>query len=77
MSFEKIQEGILIMAIRLTKQLKTPPRSERVVIWVSKDVREALGKISEETGIGQQCLADLLLREAMQMVEITENGAEI
>lgn len=63
------------MVIKLTKQLKNPPRNERVVIWVSKDVKDALGKISEETGISQQCLADLLLREAMQMVEVTENGA--
>ena len=63
------------MAIKIAKQLKTSPRSERVVIWVAKDTQDALATVSEETGIGQQCLADLLLREAMQMVEVTENGA--
>ena len=61
------------MAIKIAKQLKTSPRSERVVIWVAKDTKDALAKVSEETGIGQQCLADLLLRKAIEMVEVVES----
>lgn len=60
-------------SIKILRQYKKPVRSERVVCWVSKDVRDALSKISEETGLSQQCLADMLLRKAMEAVEIVED----
>lgn len=59
--------------IKIARQYKKPARNERVVIWVSKDVRDALAKISEETGLSQQALADLLLQKAMDAIEIVDS----
>ena len=58
--------------IKILRQYKKPVRNERVVIWVSKDIRDALGKISEETGLSQQGIADLLLQKAMDAIEIVD-----
>lgn len=59
--------------IKIARQYKKPARNERVVIWVSKDIRDALGRVSEETGLSQQCLADLLLQKAMDAIEIVDS----
>ncbi|MBR4296102.1 MAG: hypothetical protein IKT56_04600 [Clostridia bacterium] len=59
--------------IKIFRQYKKPVRSERVVIWVSKDVKDALATASDETGLSQQCLADLLLRKAMEAIEVVED----
>ena len=59
--------------IKIARQYKKPARNERVVIWVSKDIRDALAKVSEETGLSQQCLADLLLQKAMDAIEIVDS----
>lgn len=59
--------------IKIARQYKKPARNERVVIWVSKDIRDALARVSEETGLSQQCLADLLLQKAMDAIEIVDS----
>jgi hypothetical protein len=62
--------------ILLQKQYEKSSRNERVVIWISRDVRDSLSEICEETGITQQCLADLLLRKAINAVEVVDTAKE-
>ena len=58
--------------IIIQKQFTKPVRSESIQCWVSRDVSEKLEKISNETGISKQRITDLLLRKAMEAVEIVE-----
>lgn len=58
--------------ITIPKQFTKPIREESVTCWISKDVSESLDKISNETGISKQRIADLLLKKAIEAVEIIE-----
>ena len=58
--------------IIIQKQFTKPVRSESTQCWVSRDISEKLEKISNETGISKQRITDLLLRKAMEAVEIVE-----
>lgn len=58
--------------ITIPKQFSKPVREESVTCWISKDVSESLDKISNETGISKQRIADLLLKKAIEAVEIIE-----
>lgn len=58
--------------IIIQKQFTKPVRSESIQCWVSRDISEKLEKISNETGISKQRITDLLLRKAMEAVEIVE-----
>ena len=58
--------------IIIQKQFTKPIRSESVQCWVSKDVSEQLDKVSNETGVSKQRIMDLLLKKALDAVEIVE-----
>lgn len=58
--------------IIIQKQFTKPVRSESIQCWVSRDISEKLEKISNETGISKQRITDLLLRKAMEALEIVE-----
>lgn len=58
--------------IKIQKQFTKPNRSESIQCWVSKDVSERLDTISNETGISKQRITDLLLKKALEAVEIVE-----
>ena len=58
--------------ITIQKQFTKPIRSESVQAWISKDVSEQLDKISNETGISKQRITDLLLKKALEAVEIVD-----
>jgi hypothetical protein len=58
--------------IIIQKQFTKPVRSESVQCWVSKDVSDKVDKISNETGVSKQRIMDLLLKKAMEAVEIVE-----
>ena len=58
--------------ITIQKQFTKPIRSESIQCWVSKDISEQLDRISNETGISKQRITDLLLKKAMEAVEIVE-----
>ena len=47
--------------ITIPKQFTKPVRDESVTCWISKEISEKLDKISNETGISKQRIADLLL----------------
>lgn len=58
--------------ITIQKQFTKPNRSESIQCWVSKDISERLDTISNETGISKQRITDLLLKRALEAVEIVE-----
>lgn len=58
--------------ILIQKQFTRPVRSESVPCWISKDVSERLDEISNETGVSKQRVTDLLLKKALDAVEIIE-----
>ena len=58
--------------IIIQKQFTKPIRSESVQCWISKDVSEQLDKISNDTGISKQRITDLLLKKAIEAVEIVD-----
>lgn len=58
--------------ITIQKQFTKPVRSESVQCWVSRDISEQLDKISNETGISKQRIMDLLLKKAIDAVEIID-----
>ena len=58
--------------ITIQKQFTKPNRSESVQCWVSRDISERLDKVSNETGISKQRITDLLLKKALEAVEIVE-----
>ena len=58
--------------IIIQKQFTKPVRSESIQCWISKDVSEQLDKISNETGISKQRITDLLLKKALDSVEVVE-----
>lgn len=58
--------------ILIQKQFTKPVRSESVQAWISKDVSEELDKISNDTGVSKQRITDLLLRKALEVVEIVD-----
>lgn len=58
--------------ITIQKQFTKPNRSESVQCWVSRDVSDRLDTISNETGISKQRITDLLLKKALDAVEIVE-----
>ena len=58
--------------ITIPKQFTKPVREESVTCWISKDISESLDRISNETGVSKQRIADLLLKKAIEAVEIVE-----
>ena len=58
--------------ITIQKQFTKPNRSESIQCWISRDVSERLDKISNDTGISKQRITDLLLKKALEAVEIVE-----
>jgi|GEM_PF-6790429 len=58
--------------IIIQKQFTKPVRSESIQCWVSKDISEQLDNISNNTGISKQRIMDLLLKKALDAVEIIE-----
>ena len=58
--------------IIIQKQFTKPVRSESIQCWVSKDVSEQLDKVSNDTGISKQRIIDLLLKKALEAVEIVD-----
>lgn len=58
--------------ITIPKQFTKPVREESVTCWISKDISESLDRISNDTGISKQRIADLLLKKAIEAVEIVE-----
>ena len=58
--------------IVIQKQFTKPVRSESIQCWISKDVSEQLDKLSNETGISKQRITDLLLKKAIEAVEVVE-----
>ena len=59
------------MKIRIHKQYN-PKREERVSCFISKENSEQLDKLCDETGISKQRLTDMLLKKAIESVEIVE-----
>ena len=49
-----------------------PKREESVTVLVSKDISEQLDKLSNETGYSKQRITDLLLKKAIESVEIVD-----
>lgn len=58
--------------ITIQKQFTKPNRCESIQCWISRDVSERLDTISNETGISKQRITDLLLKKALDAVEIVE-----
>ncbi len=58
--------------IIIQKQFTKPIRSESVQCWISKDVSEQLDKVSNDTGISKQRITDLLLKKALEAVEVVD-----
>ncbi len=58
--------------IIIQKQFTKPVRSESIQCWISRDISEQLDKISNETGISKQRIMDLLLKKAIDAVEVVE-----
>lgn len=58
--------------IIIQKQFTKPVRSESMPCWISRDISEQLDKISNETGISKQRITDLLLKKAIESVEVVE-----
>lgn len=58
--------------IIIQKQFTKPVRSESIQCWISKDISEQLDKVSNETGVSKQRIMDLLLKKALEAVEIVE-----
>ena len=58
--------------IIIQKQFTKPVRRESIQCWVSKDVSEQLDKVSNDTGISKQRIMDLLLKKALEAVEIVD-----
>lgn len=58
--------------IKIAKQFTKPKRSESVQCWISKDISERLDTLSNDTGISKQRIADLLLKNALDAVEVVE-----
>lgn len=58
--------------IVIQKQFTKPVRSESIQCWISKDISEQLDKVSNETGVSKQRIMDLLLKKALEAVEIVE-----
>lgn len=61
-------------AIRIPKQMPKSNYSARVNCWISKGISQELDSICEETGLTKQTLTDMLLRKALDVVEIVEYG---
>jgi hypothetical protein len=58
--------------IIIQKQFTKPIRSESVQAWISRDVSERLDQISNDTGISKQRIMDLLLKKAIDAVEVVD-----
>lgn len=58
--------------IIIQKQFTKPVRSESVQCWISKEVSDMCDKISNETGVSKQRIMDLLLKKAIEAVEVVE-----
>jgi hypothetical protein len=58
--------------IIIQKQFTKPNRSESIQCWISRDVSERLDEISNDTGISKQRIMDLLLKKAIESVEVVE-----
>lgn len=58
--------------IIIQKQFTKPDRKESVQCWVSRDISDKLDCISNETGISKQRITDLLLKKAIEALEIVE-----
>ena len=59
--------------IIIQKQFTKPVRSESTQCWISKDISERLDRISNETGISKQRIMDLLLKKALDAVEVVDS----
>ena len=59
--------------IVIQKQFTKPVRNDSIQCWISKDVSERLDSVSNETGISKQRITDLLLKKALEAVEIVES----
>lgn len=58
--------------IIIQKQFTKPDRKESVQCWVSRDISDKLDSISNETGISKQRITDLLLKKAIEALEIVD-----
>ena len=58
--------------ITIQKQFTKPNRSESIQCWISRDVSDKLDVISNDTGISKQRITDLLLKKAIEAVEIVD-----
>jgi hypothetical protein len=58
--------------IFIQKQFTKPIRSESIQCWISRDISEQLDKLSNDTGISKQRIMDLLLKKALEAVEIVD-----
>lgn len=58
--------------IVIQKQFTKPVRSESIQCWISKDVSERLDVVSNDTGVSKQRIMDLLLKKALDAVEVIE-----
>lgn len=58
--------------IIIQKQFTKPDRKESVQCWVSRDISDKLDSISNDTGVSKQRVIDLLLKKAIEAVEIVE-----
>lgn len=66
------KEGEPMEKITIQKQFTKPIRSESVQCWISRDISERLDALSNDTGISKQRIADLLLKNALDAVEVVE-----
>lgn len=58
--------------IIIQKQFSKPVRSDSVTCWISKEVSDKLDELSNETGISKQRITDLLLKKALEAVEVID-----
>lgn len=68
----KVKEGEKMEAIKIHKPFSIPKESDCSRCWISKDISEQLDEISNETGLSKRIITDLLLRKAIEAVEIVE-----
>lgn len=58
--------------IVIQKQTSTSIRKNGVQVRISQEINSKLDELSEETGIAKTRIIDLLLRKALEQVEIVE-----
>ena len=58
--------------IKIHKVSAIPKECDCSRCWISKDISDRLDEISNESGLAKRLITDLLLRKAIESVELVE-----